>query len=127
MRPFDTDRLQPQVGPNSSAMELPVQVPVALSHPDFPAFTQCLAHQQPEDQMSPLGLVCPRCKQRLYVDPPRGRCQSYWESQPAAYTLDRQPCFVYTLVWSDFRIRSLHAAHSDSDLRGSLAALTEDC
>lgn len=76
----------------------------------FPEYTQCLAHQLPEDQSSPAGLVCPLCKQRLYVSPPRGRGFSCWESQPGAYTLTGEPCFVYTIVWEDFRIRSLHPA-----------------
>jgi len=76
----------------------------------FPEYTQCLAHQLPEDQSSPAGLVCPLCKQRMYVSPPTGRSFSCWESQPGAYTLEGQPCFVYTIVWEDFRIRSLHPA-----------------
>lgn len=42
---------------------------------------------------------------------------AFWESQPVAYTLDRQPCFAYTLVWENFRIRSLHPAESESDNR----------
>lgn len=78
--------------------------------PFFPEFTHCLEHQLPEDQASPAGLVCPLCKQRLYVDPPQGRGFSCWESQPGAYTLTGDPCFVYTIIWSDFRIRSLHPA-----------------
>ena len=126
MRPFDTDSPLPQPPASPWGGQTVVVHGNVLPTTEFPAFTQCLTHQQPEDQMSLLGLVCPRCKQRLYVDPPSGRCQSYWESQPAAYTLDRRPCFVYTLVWNDFRIRSLYAADSDSDLRGSLIALTED-
>lgn len=80
-------------------------------------FTHCLTHQLTEDQTSPIGLVCPRCKQRLYADPPLGRCVSYWESQPEAYSLRGDPCFVYTLVWDDFRIRSLHPPHAESDDR----------
>ncbi len=68
--------------------------------------------------MSPVGLVCPQCKQKLYTDPPRGRCLSFWESQPAAYSAEGEPCFVYTLVWDDFRIRSLHAPESQDDPRG---------
>lgn len=83
----------------------------------FPQFTHCLTHQLPEDQTSPLGLVCPQCKARLYVRPPAGRPMTYWESQPAAYTLDRDPCFVYTLRWDDFVIRSLHPARDESDRR----------
>ncbi len=83
------------------------------------SFLQCLTHQRPEDQMSPVGLVCDRCKQRLYVKPPLGSCRGYWESQPAAYSLTREPCFVYVLAWEDFRIRSLHPAGSESDPRGA--------
>ena len=42
---------------------------------------------------------------------------SYWESQPAAYSTEGEPCFVFTLAWDDFRIRSLHPPHSDTDKR----------
>jgi hypothetical protein len=42
---------------------------------------------------------------------------SYWESQPAAYSTEREPCFVFILAWDDFRIRSLHPPRSDSDKR----------
>lgn len=80
-------------------------------------FTWCLEHQALEDQMSPVGLVCPECKRRLYVDPPAGLYRTWWESQPAAWSPDREPCFVYTLAWDDFRIRSLHAAGDEYDLR----------
>ena len=80
-------------------------------------FLQCLAHQLPENQTSPIGLVCPLCKQRLYVRPPRGDCRGYWESQPAAYSLAGEPCFVHVLAWEDFHIRSLHPAGSDVDAR----------
>ena len=82
-----------------------------------PQRTFCLIHQAEEDQASPLGLVCPCCKQRLYVCPPRGRCRSYWESQPGSYSLDRKPRFIYTLVWDDFQIRSLHPPESNEDSR----------
>ncbi len=67
--------------------------------------------------MSLIGPVCACCKQRLYVDPPHGTCRTYWESQPAAYTLDGQPCFVYTLVWADFQIRTLHRPGTEFDIR----------
>ena len=87
--------------------------------------TRCLNHQLPEDQTSLIGLVCPRCKQRLYTRPPTGRPMCFWESQPAAYGLDRRPCFVYTLIWDDFRIRSLHPAESESDARGQ--SFSEKC
>jgi hypothetical protein len=80
-------------------------------------YTRCLTHQLPEDQATPLGLVCACCKHRLYTNPPAGRCMSFWESQPGAYTLQREPCFVYTLIWDDFRIRSLHPVHSVVDPR----------
>lgn len=70
--------------------------------------TFCLEHQRPEDCPSPRGLVCRECQQRLQSAPPRGELRSFWESQPAAFTLGRVPCWVYTLVWDDFRIRSLH-------------------
>ena len=42
----------------------------------------------------------------------------FWESQPGAYDLNRRPCFVYTLIWDDFRIRSLHPPDSETDPRG---------
>lgn len=80
-------------------------------------YSWCLEHQADEDQMSPVGLVCPECKQRLYTRPPAGRMRTCWESQPAAWSLDREPCFVYTLLWDDWRIRSLHAAGDEFDLR----------
>lgn len=70
--------------------------------------TYCLEHQRDEDQPSPRGLVCPLCHARLTQSPPRGICRSNWESQPAAYTVHGEPCWVYTLTWADFRIRSLH-------------------
>ena len=70
--------------------------------------------------MSRVGIVCPECKQRLYLNPPQGRCRSFWESQPVAYSLDRSPCFVFSLNWDDFQIRSLHPAGSDADPRGAL-------
>ncbi|MFN0199724.1 MAG: hypothetical protein ACKVT0_23465 [Planctomycetaceae bacterium] len=80
------------------------------SHLEIPLLelTYCLTHFLPEDQTSTVGLVCPLCKRRLYTQPPRGKCRSFWESQPAAYSPHREPCFVYTLMWDDFRIRSLH-------------------
>jgi hypothetical protein len=80
--------------------------------------SRCLAHQLWEDQMSPVGLVCPLCKQRLYANPPRGRCRSFWESQPGAYSPEGNPCFIYSLMWDDFRIRSLHPPESHDDPRG---------
>jgi hypothetical protein len=102
-----------------------------MSHECAP-FTRCLSHQLPEDQTSPVGLVCSQCKQSLYANPPRGRCLSFWESQPAAYSPEGEPCFVYTLMWDDFRIRSLHAPDSLDDPRGralrekSIAKPTDD-
>lgn len=90
-----------------------------MDSPDF-TLTTCLEHQRLEDQMSRVGLVCPECKRRLYLDPPHGRCMSFWESQPAAYTLDGQPCFVFSLMWDDYRIRSLHPADSENDQRGAI-------
>jgi hypothetical protein len=90
---------------------------------EFPRVAQCLAHQRPEDQMTPLGLVCPDCKRTLYLSPPTGRCRSFWESQPGASDLNGQPCWVYTLMWDDFRIRSLHPANVENDVRGALAEL----
>lgn len=64
-----------------------------------------------------LGLVCPRCKHRLYAQPPQGGRRGCWESQPAAYSLKGKPCFVYTLIWEDYRIRSLHPPDSTEDAR----------
>lgn len=78
----------------------------------------CLEHQRVEDRTSWLGPVCPLCKARMYSRPPRGTCRSYWESQPVACSLTtREPMFVYTLVWTDFRIRTLHAPETDEDFR----------
>lgn len=71
--------------------------------------------------MSPVGLVCPDCKRRLYTQPPAGRLRTCWESQPGAWSLHREPCFVYTLMWDDWRIRSLHAAGDEFDLRSQNA------
>ncbi|HBL47626.1 hypothetical protein [Gimesia sp.] len=70
--------------------------------------TICLDHQCEEDQATPFGMVCPECKRRLYTRPPRGNLMSFWESQPVAFTLDREPCFAYSLMWEDYRIRSIH-------------------
>lgn len=80
-------------------------------------FTYCLLHQRIEDQMSPIGLVCDCCKEKIYTDPPSGNCISYWESQPGAYSLNRDPCFIYTLIWDNYRIRSLHPPESNEDSR----------
>jgi len=92
----------------------------------FPEYTHCLEHQLPEDQSSPVGLVCPLCKQRLYVNPPQGRVFSCWESQPGAYTRMGEPCFVYTIIWPDFRIRSLHPAGVLIDTRSVNAPIFAD-
>ena len=42
---------------------------------------------------------------------------SYWESQPEVYTAEGEPCFVFAMVWDNFRIRSLHPPDSDTDKR----------
>ncbi len=78
-----------------------------MSHPALPT-TYCLEHQLAEDHPSPRGLVCPQCYARLMQSPPLGECSGYWESQPAAYTVRGEPCWVYRLNWFDFQIRSLH-------------------
>ncbi|MCH9655259.1 MAG: hypothetical protein K0U86_24210 [Planctomycetes bacterium] len=75
--------------------------------------TICLEHQSVEDQATPFGMVCPQCKHRLYTNPPEGNLMSFWESQPVAYSLKREPCFAYTLRWEDFRIRSIHLPEDD--------------
>jgi hypothetical protein len=62
----------------------------------------------------------------LYTDPPRGRCLSFWESQPGAYSAEGEPCFVYTLVWDDYRIRSLHESDSHDDPRGNVLRLAAE-
>jgi hypothetical protein len=80
----------------------------------------CLKHQKIEDQMSRVGVVCVECKRQLYLNPPQGPCRTFWESQPSAYSLDREPCFVFSLSWDDFQIRSLHPAGSEVDPRGEL-------
>jgi hypothetical protein len=76
--------------------------------------TFCLVHQLPEDQPSSLGLICGECKQRLQREEPHGRCLSFWESQPVLN--DGDPCGVFTLVWENFQIRSLHPATAWEDL-----------
>lgn len=75
--------------------------------------------------MSSYGLVCPECKQRLYTQPPTGPLRTFWESQPGACAPDGEPCFIYSLMWSDYRIRSLHAAEDEFDLR-SLNVVQEE-
>ncbi len=92
----------------------------------FPDQSHCLSHQLPEDQTSPIGLVCSRCKHRLYVDPPHGHGRGFWESQPAAYTLLKEPCFVYRLVWRDLEIRTLHAAGTNADQRSARQLVEEE-
>lgn len=89
----------------------------------------CLEHQRPEDRPSSRGLVCTECLARLINLPPQGAVSSYWESQPAAYTLQKEPCWVYTLAWDDFRIRSLHwNSQQGLELRGmSLQARQVAC
>lgn len=67
--------------------------------------------------MSPAGLVCPECKRRLYTRPPAGVLRTFWESQPGGWTISREPCFVYSLLWDDFRIRSIHSAGAEFDVR----------
>ena len=70
------------------------------------ATTLCLTHQLPEDQPSSLGLLCRLCKEHIQRQPPTGRCLSFWESQPVH--IAGESCSVFTLVWDDFQIRSLH-------------------
>lgn len=67
----------------------------------------CLHHQLPETGTSPAGPVCPRCKALVYTRPDTGKSAAYWESQPGAYTLDRQPVFVYVRQINGISIRSL--------------------
>jgi hypothetical protein len=85
------------------------------------SFTHCLVHQLPETHASLVGLVCPHCKRQLYADPPQGPCLAFWESQPGAYSLSHEPCFVYVLAWENMVIRSLHPAGSHDDFRGARA------
>ncbi len=82
-------------------------------------YTYCLTHHRIEDQMSSIGLVCECCKKKLNADPPEGKCMSFWESQPGAYSQNREPCFIYTLIWDNFRIRSLHPPESVEDSRSA--------
>ena len=94
----------------------------------------CLDHQRAEDVPSACGLVCAECHARLITAPPQGACCSYWESQPAVYTLLREPCWVYTLIWTDFRIRSLHwigqqglpGSTASSPVPGDLVSVEDD-
>jgi hypothetical protein len=81
----------------------------------FPS--RCLTHQLVEDQASMVGLVCRLCKEHLDALPPRGRPLRFWESQPAAFSAAGEPCFVYTILWEDYRIRSLHPPHADDAAR----------
>ncbi|WP_417380477.1 hypothetical protein [Gimesia sp.] len=87
-----------------------------------PQKTICLDHQREEDQATPFGMVCPECKHRLYTNPPRGNLMSFWESQPVAFSLDHEPCFAYSLMWENYRIRSIHlpdqnvSAHEASEV-----------
>ncbi len=82
--------------------------------PAIAVHTRCLGHQLPEDQPSPVGLICSECHARLRRDPPRGSCRGFWESQPAL--CDGDPCSVFALVWDDFQIRSLHLTTAWEDL-----------
>ena len=107
LRTFITPRSHSAPQPHVFCGNRPASVSTINRMPR-PALTHCLTHQLPEDRASPLGLVCPDCKVQLQTAPPRGRALGFWESQPAAFTLSREPCFVYTLVWDRFRIRSLH-------------------
>ncbi len=75
--------------------------------------TICLKHQCVEDQATPVGMVCPHCKQRLYTNPPEGNVMSFWESQPVAYSLTREPYFAFSLMWENYRIRSVHLPEKD--------------
>ncbi|QDU11683.1 hypothetical protein [Gimesia aquarii] len=75
--------------------------------------TICLEHQCVEDQATPVGMVCPHCKHRLYTNPPQGNVMSFWESQPVAYSLKQEPCFAYSLMWENYRIRSVHLPQND--------------
>lgn len=77
--------------------------------------TRCLEHQLPEDQPSPLGLVCRACHARLLQDPPSGPCRGFWESQPVNDS-NGEACAVFTLAWDDFQIRSQHPATGWDDL-----------
>ncbi len=71
------------------------------------SISHCLIHQLPETGTSPIGGVCPRCKRLLYTQPASLENRAYWESQPGAYTLDRQPIFIYTRFGDNYKIRSL--------------------
>ncbi len=71
------------------------------------SLTHCLTHQRPETGTSPFGPACPCCKQLLYVQMDPARTRGYWESQPAAYTLDRHPLFVYVRTDGHTTLRSL--------------------
>lgn len=69
--------------------------------------TICLEHQRSETLATPIGRLCPSCKEHLYTRPPSGKSMAFWESQPVAYSRNREPCFVFTQIWDDFQIRSL--------------------
>lgn len=44
---------------------------------------------------------------------------SFWESQPVAFSLDREPCFVYSLMWENYRIRSVHLPDQEATVNES--------
>lgn len=71
------------------------------------SLSYCLTHQLPETGTSPLGGVCRCCKSLVYLQANTNVQGAYWESQPAAYTLDRQPIFVYVRILDGIKLRSL--------------------
>ncbi|WP_144995026.1 hypothetical protein [Polystyrenella longa] len=73
----------------------------------------CLIHQQPETQASPFGKVCPNCKRKLYTGQLGTPSTRYWDSQPGAYRLSGEPCFIYNIIWDNFQIRSLQFAEPE--------------
>ncbi len=88
--------------------------------------TYCLTHQRVEDICSPLGRVCRECAGEVRRRKLRRPRYAYWESQPPAFSLSGTPQFVYTLLWDDFRIRSLHSAGRDvSESRSHMNAGTQ--
>ena len=94
-------------------------MPIANTADTLPfAGTICLNHRLPEDQPSAVGLVCCECKQHLIANPPRGRCVSFWEAQPAEFHIEGERCRVFTVAWDDFRIRSMHPPQTLDDLEG---------
>ncbi|MEZ6048573.1 MAG: hypothetical protein R3C11_23960 [Planctomycetaceae bacterium] len=104
---------------------------VVMNKPTQEATSWCLVHQLPETQASRYGKVCPKCKQKIYTGQLEGMVRRFWDSQPGAYLMNGEPCFVYNLIWDNFQIRSLQFFEPASpicqpSLLNEFEALTRD-